>query len=136
KNPDPTARIRLGRYVKADGRLTDAYSAPQDQGAPGHFPKDAVAIWLAAPGKTTLNPAPGHPDSGTIVALHKVGSFGGRRVDANGDFMDFDGAARPGGSDITTRGMLGKAGDGRIVRRYYADVSPALAPSGPLGAAR
>ena len=27
-NPDPAAEIRLGRYVKADGSLTDAYSAP------------------------------------------------------------------------------------------------------------
>src|SRR5947209_9128533 len=81
KRPDPTATIRLGRYVKANGKPTDAYMAPQEQGAPGSFPKDEVAIWLAPPGKATLNAAPGHPDSGMIIALRKVRSFGGRRVD-------------------------------------------------------
>jgi hypothetical protein len=72
QNPDPAAEFRLGRYVRVDGTLTAAYSNPLDQGAPGHFPKDAVAIWLADPGSTTLNAAPG-PDSGTIVALDGIG---------------------------------------------------------------
>src|SRR5205085_1336924 len=136
KKPDPTATIRLGRYVKANGKLTDAYMAPQDQGAPGHFPKGAVAVWLAAPGKATLNAAPGHADSGTIIALRNVGSFGKRRVAANGDFMDFDGADQRGSPSITTRGMLGKTRRGRVVRRYYVNVYPALTVSGQLGAAR
>jgi hypothetical protein len=135
QSPDPSAEIRLGRYVKADGTLTDAYSNPQDQGAPGHFPTDAVAIWLAAPGSTNLDPAPGNPDSGTIVALSDVGSFGGRRVDANGAFMDFDGAEQPGASDGTTRGMLVKAADGTVQKRYYVNVYPALTVAGPLGPA-
>jgi hypothetical protein len=135
QNPDPTAEIRLGRYVKADGTLTDAYSNPQDQGAPGHFPTNAVAIWLAAPGSTTLDPVPGHPNSGTIVALQNVGSFGGRRVDANGSFMDFDGAEQPGAPDLTTRGMLVKAADGSVLKHYYVNVYPALTVSGPLGPA-
>ena len=134
ENPDPTAIFRVGRYVKADGTLTDAYSVPQDQGAPGHFPTDAVAIWLAAPGTTTLDPEPGHPDSGTIVALDRIGSFGGRTVDANGDFMDFDGADEPDGPDLSTRGMLVRNGDGSVHRRYYVNVYPALTVSGPLGA--
>jgi hypothetical protein len=134
ENPDPAADIRLGRYVKADGSLTDAYSHPQDQGAPGHFPTDAVAIWLAAPGTTNLNPVPGQPDSGTIVALPSVGSFGDRFVDANGRFMDFDGAVDESGPGISTRGMLVE-GPGGVEKRYYVNVYPALTVSGPLGAA-
>src|SRR5947209_2591688 len=137
-NPDPIAEIRLGRYVKADGTLTDAYVGPPthpDQGAPGHFPTDAVAIWLAAPGSTTLNPEPGHPDSGTIVALPRIGAFGNRRVDANGDFMDFDGADQPNGPNIDTRGMLVKVSSGGVQKRYYVNVYPALTVSGSLGPA-
>ena len=136
KRPDPKARIRLGRYVKANGKLTDAYTAPGDQGAPGHFPKGAVAIWLAGPGKTTLNAVPGHPDSGMIIALRKVRSFGKRRVDGHGDFMDFDGADQRGGPSITTRGMLVKTRRGGVVTRYYVNVYPALTVSGSLGGAR
>jgi hypothetical protein len=135
QTPDPAAEIRLGRYVKADGALTDAYSSPQDQGAPGHFSNNAVAIWLAAPGSTSLNADTGQPDSGTIVALGSVGSFGTRAVDANGDFMDFDGADEPNGPDIMTRGMLVKAVDGSVQKRYYVNVYPALTVSGSLGPA-
>jgi len=137
-HPDPIAAIRLGRYVKADGTLTNAYVGPPDhpdQGAPGHFPTDAVAIWLAAPASTTLDPRPGHPDSGTIVALPRIGAFGNRRVDANGDFMDFDGADQPNGSNIDTRGMLVKVSSGGVQKRYYVNVYPALTVSGSLGAA-
>jgi hypothetical protein len=133
QNPDPAAEIRLGRYVKADGTLTDAYSVPQDQGAPGHFPTGAVAIWLADPGSTTLDADQGQPDSGTIVALGDVGSFGGRPVDANGEFMDFDGAGQPGVPNVSTRGMLVRASDGSVQRRYYVNVYPALSVSGTLG---
>jgi hypothetical protein len=135
QKPDSAAEVRLGRYVKADGTLTDAYSAPQDQGAPGHFPTDAVAIWLAAPGATALDPSPGRPDSGTIVALGSVSSFGGRAVDVHGDFMDFDGAAQPAGPDVTTRGMVVKDVTGAVTKRYYVDVYPALTVQGALGPA-
>jgi len=134
-HPDPTAEVRLGRYVKADGTLTDAYTSPQDQGAPGHFPTDAVAIWLADPGATTLNATPGQPDSGTIVSLDSVGSFGDRPVDHKGEFMDFDGATQPSGPNLTTRGMLVKSRDGSVVKRYYVNVYPALTEPGSLGAA-
>jgi hypothetical protein len=134
QKPDPAAEIRLGRYVKADGSLTDAYSAPLDQGAPGHFPDDAVAIWLAAPGSTSLDAEPGQADSGTIVALDDVGSFGNRAVDDNGEFMDFDGVTQPPGPDVSTRGMLVKSG-GSVQKRYYVDVYPALTVTGELGAA-
>jgi len=134
QTPDPNAQVRLGRYVKADGILTDAYTTATDQGAPGHFPAGAVAIWLAAPGQTTLNAAPGHPDSGTIVALDGIRSFGGRRVDLNGHFMDFDGADQAG-PDVSTRGMLVRAGGGSL-KRYYVNVYPALNVTGTLGASR
>jgi hypothetical protein len=136
QNPDPTAEIRLGRYVKADGSLTDAYVGPAYQGAPGHFPTDAVAVWLADPGSTTLSAEPGQPDSGTIVALNSVGSFGSRPVSADGDFMDFDGDREPGGPDVNTRGMLVKSSSsGGVQKRYYVDVYPALTVSGSLGPA-
>jgi hypothetical protein len=124
----------LGRFVKADGSLTDAYTTPEDAGTPGHFPTDAVAIWLAAPGQTTLNAARGRPDSGTIVALRDVRTFGGRHVDANGDFMDFDGADQPAGPDVDTRGMLVCGSKGAVRKRYYVNVYPALTVKGTLGA--
>jgi hypothetical protein len=134
QTPNPNTQIRLGRYVKADGSLTDAYTTPSDQGAPGHFPTDAVAIWLAAPGQTSLNATPGQPNSGTIIALDGIRSFGGRRVDAHGHFMDFDGADQSAGPDVSTRGMLAKVGSGQ--RRYYVNVYPALTVTGNLDAAR
>ncbi len=138
ENPDPTAEIRVGRYVEADGSLTDPYMGPGYTGAPGHFPNDAVAIWLAAPGEDSLNAAPGQPASGTIVALNGIGAFGDRPVDANGRFMDFDGAAEPAGPDVNTRGMLVEPNHGEhgeVGKRYYVDVYPALSVSGTLGAA-
>ncbi|MGA8219077.1 MAG: hypothetical protein WB771_10955 [Solirubrobacterales bacterium] len=132
-SPDPTADIRLGRFVKADGSLTDAYTTPDDAGAPGHFPTDAAAVWLAAPGQTTLNAAPRQPDSGTLVALRDVRSFGGRPVAANGDFMDFDGADQPAGPNVDTRGMLVCDSSGAVSKRYYVNVYPALTVKGTLG---
>jgi hypothetical protein len=135
QNPDPTAEIRVGRYVEADGSLTDPYVGPGYTGAPGHFPDGAVAIWLAAPGQDSLNAQPGQPDSGTIVALDGIASFGARPVDANGRFMDFDGAGETGGPDVNTRGMLVESDDGGVERRYYVDVYPALTVSGTLGPA-
>jgi len=134
QTPNPNTQIRLGRYVKADGSLTDAYTTPTDQGAPGHFPTDAVAIWLAAPGQTSLNATPGQPNSGTLIALDGIRAFGDRRVDAHGHFMDFDGADQPGGPDVSTRGMLVKAGSGQ--KPYYVNVYPALTVTGNLDAAR
>jgi uncharacterized repeat protein (TIGR01451 family) len=135
QNPDPTAEFRVGRYVKADGSLTDSYVGPSYTAAPGHFPTDAVAIWLTDPGMTSLNATSGQADSGTIVALDNVGSFGGRPVDANGEFMDFDGAAQAD-PNVSTRGMLVRVdnGSGTVMKRYYVDVYPALTSSGSLGA--
>src|SRR5881227_3519576 len=61
-----------------------------------------------------------HPDP--IAALPRIGAFGTRRVDANGDFMDFDGADQPNGSNIDTRGMLVKVSGGGVQERYYMNV--------------
>jgi hypothetical protein len=131
-NPDPVAEVRLGRYIKADGSLTS--TTPLQQVAPGHFPQGAVAVWIAAPGETTLNATPGQPDSGTIVALDNVGSFGSRPVDYNGAFMDFDGH-QLSSPDLMTRGMVVSSSDGTVEKRYYVDVYPELTVSGALGAA-
>src|SRR5207247_9114102 len=60
---------------------------------------------------------------------------GNRRVDANGDFMDFDGADQPNGPNIDTRGMLVKVSSGGVQKRYYVNVYPALTVSGSLGPA-
>ena len=38
ESPDPTADIRLGRFVKADGSLTDAYTTPDRRGHPRPLP--------------------------------------------------------------------------------------------------
>jgi hypothetical protein len=132
QTPDPAARFRVGRFVRADGTLTAAYTTAADQGGPGHFPKDAVAIWLAAPGSTNLDPAPGKPDSGTLVALGSVRAFGARAVDATGEFMDFDGVAQAG-PDLHTRGMLVRGPD-CVAVRYYVDVYPAVTGGAGLGA--
>jgi hypothetical protein len=69
------------------------------------------------------------------VALPGIGSFGARQVDANGTFMDFDGAAQPSGANLETRGMLVEAADGTVLKRYYVNVYPALTVSGSLGPA-
>ena len=76
-------------------------------------------------------PTPGHPDSGTIVALGSVGSFGDRQVDANGDFMDFDGAGaaeRPGRH--APAGCSSRPPTAAVQKRYYVNVYPALTVSG------
>jgi hypothetical protein len=132
-NDDPNVFIRQGRYVRSDGSLTPAYSNPQDQGAPGHFPPGAVAIWLAAPGATSLNAADGQPDSGIIVALDGITHFGNRSVSGNGSFMDYDGAPQADGANFSTRGMAVTFPDGSVDRRYYVDVYPALTVTGQLG---
>jgi hypothetical protein len=116
QTPDPTAEIRQGRYIRADGSLS-------------RRAEGAVGIWLADPGSTTLGPG-----TGTIVATPGIGFFGDRPVDANGGFMDYDGTNQ-GSPDITTRGM--RAG----TTRYYVEVYPALqttqlgapAPPAPSG---
>ena len=56
-------------------------------------------------------------------------------MDANGDFMDFDGAdaaGRPGRHDA---GDARQGADGSVQKRYYVNVYPALTVSGSLGPA-
>jgi hypothetical protein len=75
---------------------------------------------LSPPGSTTLDPA-----GGVLIGAPGTAALGGRRVDANGLFMDYDGQpqARP---DVTTRGMLVLRPDGCVNARYYLDVFPTL----------
>jgi hypothetical protein len=113
QTPDAGSQIVRGRYVKPDGSLS-------------RRPEGAAGIWFADAGSSTL--APG---TGTIVASTDVGFFGSRAVDANGQFIDYDGV-RQSGPDITTRGM---ARSFPLGPRYYLDVYPALTTT-PLGAAQ
>ncbi|MEA2435513.1 MAG: hypothetical protein QOF65_69 [Thermoleophilaceae bacterium] len=110
---DPTAVMKPGRFVYADGTL-------------GRSPHNAVGAWVA--GDSASAP-------GTIVALPGVTGFGGRGADATGRAMDYDGAEQPGQGDVTTRGMLVYACDGTVARRYYLDLYPAIASLPKLGAA-
>ena len=115
KRPDPTAHIRLGRFVMADGSLS-------------RRPEGAVAIWLADPGSRSLSPG-----SGTIIAERGITGFGDRPVDSSGKFMDYDGAPQ-GAANILTRGMLVYGCDGAVAKRYYVKVYAALS-GGALGSA-
>jgi hypothetical protein len=125
QQPDPAAQVRRGRYVYADGTLS---RRPQ-RAVGGGGSENAVAIWLADPGSSTLS-----PQTGTIVALGQIGAFGDRAVDAAGSFMDFDGQVQDASPDITTRGML-SGGAPSPSARYYLDLYPALQTT-PLGAER
>jgi hypothetical protein len=123
RDPDPVAQVRQGRYIYRDGSL----SRRPERTAPDGGTQQAVAVWLADPGSDRLSSG-----SGGIVALPGIRSFGNRRVNATGRFMDYDGRFQEG-PDITTRGML----TGRRTepdRRYYLKVYPALTAA-PLGRA-
>ena len=111
-SPDPLAVIRPGRY------LTRAGSVTRDAAA-------AVAVWVAEPGATSLQPG-----RGTIVALAGVDRFGSTPVSAHGVPMDADGRAEPA-TDLQTRGFAETDASGRVLRRYYLDVYPALATTSP-----
>jgi hypothetical protein len=113
--PDPVAHVRLGRYVYRDGSISRRPERPKSGGGT----EPAVAVWLAKPGTTNLS-----RDTGKIVALPGIRAFGKARVDAAGQFMDFDGRPQAG-PGITTRGMLtGRRSD--PTARFYVNVYPAL----------
>jgi len=116
RRPDPSAQIVMGRYVLANG----TYS---------HWPTGAVGILIPPAGRTALDPS-----AGLLIGAPATAAFGGRRVDANGVFMDYDGQpqARP---DVTTRGMMVLGTNGCVKARYYLNVFPALDSSHPLGGA-
>jgi hypothetical protein len=108
--------------VYRDGSL----SRRPERTTTGGGTQNAVAVWLADPGSDRLSSG-----SGKIVALPGIRSFGRRKVDASGRFMDYDGRFQDG-PDITTRGMrTGPRTDPD--KRYYLRVYPALtaAPLGP-----
>jgi hypothetical protein len=105
--PDRIAQIRLGRFVHPDGSLS-------------RNPLGAIAVWLADPGSTTLKPG-----NGTIVGELDYAGFGKYPLDEVGFPMDYDGMGHET-ADITSRGMLVLADDGRPGRRWYVDVYPAL----------
>ena len=124
----------MGRYVKADGSLTDAYTTPARRRAlPATSPPTRSRSGSPRPGTTTLNALRGSPTAARSSRSATFGSFGGRPVDANGDFMDFDGADQPAGPDVDTRGMLVCDSSGAVSRRYYVNVYPALTVHGTLG---
>jgi hypothetical protein len=113
--PDPSARIRRGRYVLASG----GYS---------NFPAGAVGVLLADQGASALDPA-----GGTLIGAPATGGFGARAVDANGFFVDYNGQpqAQP---DVATRGMVVFDPRGCVSARYYLDEFPDLGTSRALGA--
>jgi hypothetical protein len=113
-SPDPAAHVVHGRYVKPDG----SYS---------QFPEGATGI-LTAPSSAL------DPQAGTLVGSPTTAAFGGRAVDANGFFMDYDGQPQPA-PDVTTRGMMVLDASGCVVARYYLDEFPSLDGSKKLGAA-
>lgn len=120
------AKVNSGRFVKLDGSVS-------------HDAGDRTAgMWLAPDGATSLQPG-----AGILVGAPGIDAFGGRRVDAHGVFIDYDGLpqTRP---DIDTRGMQvlkytaatschppGTAPGAK----YFMDPYPALAGNGP-GAAQ
>jgi hypothetical protein len=114
---DPTAEIRQGRFLKADGTLT-------------RRPAGAVAVWLADKGATSL--AAG---KGTIVALDGYTGFGARAIDSSGRMMDFDGVDQEGAGDVLTRGMVVFGCNGAPSKRYYVDVFPPLSAPAKLSEA-
>ena len=91
-NKDPIAHIGDGRYVLPDGSLS-------------RWPTGAVGVLF---GKT-------------LIGFPGVVSAGGRRVDATGVPMDYDGQpqSRP---DVLTRGAITFAKNGCASGRYYVSV--------------
>lgn len=113
REPDRSAHIVTGRFVLADG----SYS---------RWPTGAVGVLIAPRGSTSLDPS-----DGRLIGAPGTTAFGGRSVDLNGIFMDYDGQpqARP---DSTTRGIMVLRPSGCVAARYYLNVFPALDTSHPL----
>jgi hypothetical protein len=99
-HPDPIARVRSGRFIQDDGRLT---AQPDEH---------TVGAWVADAGSTQL--APG---KGTVLALRGVEGF---HVDERGRPMDYDGRAQSV-ADVLTRGFVVRR-DGRVAERWYVRV--------------
>ena len=104
----------IGRYVLANG----SYS---------RWPSGAVGVLIPPSGSTTLDPS-----GGELIGAPATAALGGRKVNATGLFMDYDGQPQPG-PDVTTRGMIVLGANGCVKARYYLDVFPTLDTSHPLG---
>jgi len=114
REPDPSAHIVTGRFVLADG----SYS---------RWPTGAVGVLLPRAGGASLDPS-----GGMLIGAPGTTGFGGRTVDANGVFMDYDGQPQAR-ADVTTRGIMLFDRQGCVSARYYLDVFPTLESSHPLG---
>jgi hypothetical protein len=112
--PDAAARVGPGRFVMPDGHYS-------------RNPAGAVGILLPDPGKAALDPA-----GGLLLGAPGVSGLGGRAINGEAVFMDYDGQPQviP---DVTTRGMLTFDSAGCVAARYYLDVFPALDTTRPLG---
>jgi hypothetical protein len=116
REPDPSAHVVQGRFVRADGSLS-------------RWPTGAVGVVIAPAGAGSLS-APG----GTLIADPAVRSFGTRAVDASGLFMDYDGQPQAA-ADVKTRGMMVLDAHGCVTARFYLNVFPALGGPSRIGAA-
>jgi hypothetical protein len=112
---DPSAHIVTGRFVGADGSLS-------------RWPTGARGMLVASPGTASLSAS-----GGLLLGDRSVAAFGGRRVDANALFMDYDGQPQAA-PDVKTRGMLVLGADGCVRARYYLNVFPSLGGVGAIGA--
>ena len=125
---DPARSLRQGGR-HADGRLLGAAGPGRSRPLPHGRGRD-LARRSRARRRSTRRPA--------ARQRHDRGARQRRlvrrpAVDANGTFMDFDGADSRAARTSATRGMLVKAGDGTVQKRYYVNVYPALTVSGSLG---
>ncbi len=75
QDPDPSAQIRRGRYLYADGS-TDRRPTRTVGPADAETAQAAVAIWLADPGSDELKPG-----AGRIIALDGTDVFGQQSVE-------------------------------------------------------
>ncbi|HVU72653.1 MAG TPA: hypothetical protein VHE83_06815, partial [Mycobacteriales bacterium] len=114
---DPIATIHRARFLTASGAVT-------------RDPASAVALWVAASDDATTLGA-----KDPIVALAGITSFGTHAVTATGVPMDGNGHTVAAG-DRQIRGFAQIDAHGTVVRRYYADVYPALAATSPGAAVR
>ncbi len=96
-HPDPTARVRAGRYVRVDGSVS-------------RNPRSAVAVHFA---------------DGRLIAIRGVRSFGHVTPDLHGRLITYTGRAQSGRGTLSTRGIEVASRHG-AVHRYYVDVFPNL----------
>jgi hypothetical protein len=94
-HPDPAARIRTGRYIRADGTAS-------------RNPQGAVAVRFA---------------DGELIAIRGVRSFGHVKPTLHGRLITYTGRTQAAAGTLSTRGIEVRARNGKV-RRYYVDVFP------------